>query len=92
MLGRKINSIAYCGGSGSFLIADAISKNADVFISSDIKYHDYFDADNRILLVDIGHYESEQYTMNLLSDYLKKKISNFAVHLTDINTNPVNYR
>jgi len=92
LLGKKIKSVAFCGGSGSFLIKDAIAKNADIFISSDIKYHDYFDADNKILVVDIGHYESEQYTLNLLSAYLNKKFSNFAVHLTDINTNPVNYR
>ena len=92
LLNKKVKSIAFCGGSGSFLIQDAIAKKADVFVTSDIKYHDFFDAEDKILLVDIGHYEIEQYTMNLISVYLKKKISNFAVHLTDINTNPVIYR
>ena len=92
LLNKKIKNVAVCGGSGIFLLSDAIKKKADVFITSDVKYHDFFDTENKILLLDIGHYESEQYTMNLISDHLMKKITNFAVHLTDINTNPINYR
>lgn len=90
-LGKPIKKIAICGGSGSFLIRRAISKNADAFITSDIKYHEFFDADNRIFLLDIGHYESEQFTKDLIADILKKKFSNFAIHLTERNTNPINY-
>ena len=92
LLNKKIKNVAICGGSGIFLLRDAIKKKADVFITSDFKYHDFFDAENKILLLDIGHYESEQYTMNLISEQLMKKFTNFAVHLTDINTNPINYR
>ena len=92
LLNKKIKNVAVCGGSGIFLLSDAIKKKADVFITSDVKYHDFFDVENKILLLDIGHYESEQYTMNLISEHLIKKFTNFAVHLTDINTNPINYR
>ena len=92
LLNKKIKNVAVCGGSGIFLLSDAIKKKADVFITSDVKYHEFFDVENQILLLDIGHYESEQYTMNLISEHLMKKFTNFAVHLTDINTNPINYR
>ena len=61
-------------------------------ITSDLKYHDFFVAENQILLIDIGHYESEQFTKNLLTEYLKKKIPNFAILLSEINTNPINYK
>jgi dinuclear metal center YbgI/SA1388 family protein len=90
-LGKPIKKVAVCGGSGSFLIQQAISRNADVYITSDIKYHEFFDADNRIFLIDIGHYESEQFTKDLIADILKKKFSTFAIHLTERNTNPINY-
>lgn len=90
-LNKPINRVAVCGGSGSFLLKDAINKKADVFITADFKYHQFFDADRKILVADIGHYESEQYTCNLLADLLKRNFSTFAVRLTKINTNPVNY-
>ena len=79
------------GWSGSFGIEKAISVGADVYITSDLKYHDYFRAEKSILLVDVGHYESEQYTNKLMYKILTKKFPNFAIALTKINTNPVNY-
>lgn len=88
---KSIKKVAICGGAGSFLISQAIAKKADVFITSDVKYHEFFDADERILLMDIGHYESEQFTKDLIADILKKKFSTFAIHLTERNTNPINY-
>lgn len=88
---RKIRKVAFCGGSGSFLLNDAKAVGADVFITGDFKYHEFFDAENDILIADIGHYESEQFTVNLLADIIKKKFSTFAVHLTETNTNPINY-
>jgi dinuclear metal center YbgI/SA1388 family protein len=88
---NEIKKIAVCGGSGSFLLKDAIAANADIFISSDFKYHEYFDAENKIIIADIGHYESEQFTMHLLLEKLNKKFHNFAVFLTEVKTNPVHY-
>jgi putative NIF3 family GTP cyclohydrolase 1 type 2 len=90
-LNKKIKKVAVLGGSGSFGINDAIEKNIDCFITSDLKYHDFFKAENKLLLIDIGHYESEQHIKNILVAYLKKKITNFAVVLSTINTNPVKY-
>ena len=88
---HKIKKVAICGGSGSFLIQKAIDLNADVFISSDFKYHDYFLANKKIIIIDIGHYESEQFTKDLIYDMLTKKFTKFAVQLSKINTNPINY-
>lgn len=90
-LGRTIKKVAVCGGSGSFLIPDAIRAKADVFVTADIKYHQFFDADGKIMLVDAGHYETEQFTCVLLADYLKKKFPNFAVQISKTPVNPVNY-
>lgn len=89
--GRQIKKVAVCGGSGSFLLKDAIHQNADVFITGDFKYHEFFDAENRIIIADIGHFESEQYTIELLAEKLKEKFTTFAVCFTEVNTNPVNY-
>lgn len=86
-----VQKVAICGGSGSFLLSTAIAKGADVFITSDFKYHEFFDANNQIIIADIGHYESEQYTIDLLVELISKKFSNFAVHFTEVNTNPINY-
>lgn len=86
-----IETVAFCGGAGSFLLKNAISKRADIFITGDYKYHEFFDADNQIVIADIGHYESEQFTSNLLEGILTKKFPKFAVHLTEVNTNPINY-
>ena len=91
LLGKPVSRVAICGGSGRFLLSEAIRQGADVFISSDFKYHEYFDADGQIVIMDIGHYESEQYTTELLGGLLTEKFSNFAVHLTRMNTNPVSY-
>jgi dinuclear metal center YbgI/SA1388 family protein len=91
LTGKKLKKVAVCGGSGGFLIKAALLHKADVFLTSDIKYHDYFEADNKILFADIGHYESEQFTIDLLYDILSEKFSNFAVRKTGVNTNPVQY-
>lgn len=91
LLGKSVQKIAYCGGSGSFLIEAAKAAEADVFITADVKYHDFFEANNQMLIVDIGHYESEQFTKQLLVDYLNKKFPNFAVRNSERNTNVVNY-
>ena len=88
---EKIQKVAVCGGSGSFLLKKAISSGADVFISADFKYHDFFDADNRIIIADIGHYESEQFTKELLTGVLSKKFPSFAVTFSKIVTNPISY-
>tara|TARA_B100001175_G_C19491448_1_gene632825 strand:+ start:886 stop:1980 length:1095 start_codon:yes stop_codon:yes gene_type:complete len=91
LVNKKIKKVAICGGSGSFLISDAVSAGADIFITSDVKYHDFFDADNDIIVADIGHYESEQFTKELIYELLSKKFSKFAIQLSKINTNPINY-
>lgn len=91
LLGKKITKVAVCGGAGSFLISAAKSMRADVYITSDLKYHEFFDADNAILLADIGHYESEQFTIELLTDIIRQKFPNFAVLKTETKTNPVHY-
>lgn len=89
--GKKIKKVAVCGGSGSFLLKNAIAAGADIFITSDFKYHQFFDADNKILVADIGHYESEHFTVDLLADLFKQKFSTFAIRFSEINTNPVFY-
>jgi len=91
LLGKPIKKVAVLGGSGSFAIQAAQSAQADAFITADLKYHDFFSAEKSILLADIGHYESEQYTKNLLVAYLNKKMPNFAIILSNTNTNPVKY-
>ncbi|MBZ4192228.1 Nif3-like dinuclear metal center hexameric protein [Niabella beijingensis] len=91
LLGKKVRKISICGGAGSFLTKAAISSKSDAYITADIKYHEFFDADGKILLADIGHYESEQFTIDLLHHILQEKIPNFAVLKTAVNTNPVHY-
>jgi len=88
---NEITNIAVCGGSGSFLIGESIRNNAEVYITSDLKYHDYFKSNNKIVLIDIGHYESEQFTKELIFEYLSKKLINIALHLSNENTNPIKY-
>lgn len=90
-LNKKIKKIAVCGGSGSFLINAAIAQKADVYVSADIKYHEYFDADNKILIADIGHYESEIFTNELFYELLREKFANIALHLGKTVTNPIKY-
>ena len=86
-----VQTVAICGGSGSFLLNDAKRQKADIFITGDFKYHEFFDAEDQLIIADIGHFESEQYTINLLGDVITKKFPNFAIRLTKINTNPINY-
>ena len=89
--GKKIKKVAVCTGSGSFLIKEAISSGADIFITADMKYHQFFDAEGKIIIADIGHYESEQFVKELLYSILNKKISTFATIIAETNTNPVYY-
>ena len=90
-IGKSVKKIAVLGGSGSFAISNAIQKKADVYISADFKYHDFFKAEGKILLIDVGHYESEQFTKNLLVEYLTKKFTSFAIILSEKSTNPIYY-
>ena len=91
LTGRKLKTIAVCGGAGSFLTSKALGAGAQAFVSADFKYHEFFDAEGRILIADIGHYESEQYTIDLLKAKLEEKFPTFAVLKTGVNTNPVRY-
>ena len=91
LLNKRVKKVAVLGGSGSFAIKDCIERKADVYITADLKYHNFFEANKKIVLIDIGHYESEQFTKNLIHDYLRKKFPSFAIILASTNTNPVNY-
>lgn len=88
---KNIKKVAVCGGSGQFLLKNAISSKADSYITSDFKYHEFFDAEGKILLLDIGHHESEQFTPELFYEIITEKFPKFAIHLSKTNTNPVNY-
>ncbi len=88
---ESIKKVAVCGGSGSFLLGDAINSGADIFISGDFKYHEFFNAENRIIIADVGHYESEQFTKELIYEKISKKFANIALHFTELNTNPIFY-
>lgn len=90
-LDRKIKKVALCGGSGSFLLPDAIRAGADIFITGDFKYHQFFDAENKLVIADIGHYESEQFTPEIFYAVIRKKLPKFAAYLSNHNTNPINY-
>lgn len=90
-LNKTIKKVALCGGSGSFLLKNAINSKSDVYISSDFKYHEFFDAENKILIADIGHYETEQFTPEIFYEIISNKFPTFASYLTETNTNPVNY-
>jgi dinuclear metal center YbgI/SA1388 family protein len=89
--GSKISKVALCGGSGTSLLREAISSGADAFVTADIRYHTFFDAENRILLADIGHYESEKFSVEILYNLIIKKFPTFALRFSEINTNPINY-
>ncbi|WP_437919421.1 Nif3-like dinuclear metal center hexameric protein [Sphingobacterium sp. LRF_L2] len=91
LLDKPINRVAVCGGAGSFLLREAKLSGADIFITADYKYHDFFDAEDEIVIADIGHFESEQFTQELLLEVIQKKFVNFAVLLTEIETNPIKY-
>lgn len=91
LLGKPVKKVAVCGGSGRFLLDNAIAAGADVFITADFKYHDFFDADGKIVVADAGHYESEQFTKDLLARQLLEKFPTFAALVSKVNTNPIKY-
>ena len=90
--GQPIRTVALCGGAGSFLLRHAIARKADAFVSADFKYHEFFDANQQILIADIGHYESEQFTTELLQQIISQNFCTFAAYCTQTITNPVFYR
>jgi dinuclear metal center YbgI/SA1388 family protein len=91
LTGKKVKRVAVCGGSGSFLINDALKSGADAFITGDVRYHDFFEGENKMLIADVGHYESEQFSKELIYHILNNKFPTFAVLISEINTNSVNY-
>ncbi len=91
LLDKPVKKIALCGGAGSEFLKDAMRADADIFVTADFKYHQFFDAEKRILIADIGHFESEQFTKELFFEILTKKFSNFAIRLSEVNTNPIKY-
>lgn len=91
LLNKMVKNVALCGGAGSFLIGAAAASGADFYITGDIKYHEFFDANNRLVVTDIGHFESEQYTIDLLFEVLSQKFPTFAIQKTGVKTNPVHY-
>ncbi len=91
LLGKSIKRVAVCGGAGRFLLNNAIAARADIFITADFKYHDFFDADGKIVVADVGHFESEQFTKDLLYGFISKKFPTFAARLSKVNTNPIKY-
>ncbi len=91
LLNKNIRKVAICGGSGSFLINDAKRCAADVYLTADLKYHDFFEADNEILIIDAGHFETEQFTKQLFADIILKKNPKFAVQISSVKTNSVHY-
>lgn len=91
LINKPIKKVAICGGSGIFLLNAAKKSGAEIFITSDVKYHEFFDADNQIVICDIGHYESEIFTKELLLELLSQKFTNIALYFTKIVTNPITY-
>lgn len=91
LLNKPIKKVAFCGGSGAFLIKNAINSGSDAYVSGDIKYHEFFDAESRILIADTGHFENEQFTPEIFYELIQKKFTIFATYLSKVNTNPVNY-
>jgi dinuclear metal center YbgI/SA1388 family protein len=91
LTGKLVQRIAVCGGAGGFLLKHAIAQGADVFVTADYKYHEFFDAEGRIIIADIGHYESEQFTIELLHEIITENFATFAAYCTEVSTNPVHY-
>jgi len=91
LLNKNVNKVAICGGSGQFLLKDAIIQGADFLITSDVKYHTFFETEDKIVIADVGHFETEQFAIEIIYNYLIKKIPNFAIYYSDVITNPVNY-
>lgn len=90
-MGREIQTVALCGGAGAFLLPMAVRQRADVFLTGEIKYHDFFGHESEILLAEIGHYESEQYTKELFYTLIREAFPQLEVQLTKVNTNPIKY-
>jgi putative NIF3 family GTP cyclohydrolase 1 type 2 len=91
LTGKTVSRVAVCGGAGSFLISRALAAGAQFYITADVKYHEFFEANDRMVVADVGHYESEQYTIELLADFLREKFPTFATLKTRVQTNPVQY-
>jgi putative NIF3 family GTP cyclohydrolase 1 type 2 len=91
LLHKGVKKVAVCGGSGAFLIKQALRQGVDFYITADVKYHEFFDAENEMVIADVGHWESEQYTVELLHSIIAKKFPTFAVLKTAVDTNPVQY-
>jgi len=91
LLKKPVKKIAVCGGAGSFLVSTALAAGVDIYVTADMKYHEFFDANGKMIIADIGHYESEQFTIDLLAEILEQKFPNFAVLKTTVETNPVHY-
>ena len=91
LINKPVSKIALCGGAGKFLIPTALSSGADFFVTADIKYHDFFDSNGKMVIADVGHFESEQFTIDLLQEILEQKFPTFAILKTEVKTNPVNY-
>ena len=91
LTGRPVERVAVCGGAGSFLISKALSAGANFYITSDVKYHEFFDANDQLVIADVGHFESEQFTVDLLFEVLREKFRNFAILKSDVKANPINY-
>lgn len=91
MAGRLIRKVALCGGSGAFLLPDAVASGADVFLTGEVKYHDYFFYDDRILIAELGHYESEQYTKEIFNSIIREQFPTLEVKMTRVNTNPIKF-
>ena len=88
---KPIQRVAVCGGAGSFLLGTAMAAGAQAFVTSDFKYHEFFDAEEKIMIADIGHYESEVFTKELLGAFISENFANIATYLSEVNTNPVKY-
>ena len=89
--GRKIRRVALCGGAGGFLLSQAIAQGADAFLTGEMRYHDYFGHDDELLIAEMGHYESEQYTVDIFAEILEKHLPELRIVKTSYNTNPINY-
>jgi len=91
LIGKKISKVAVCGGSGSFLIGDALASGADAFVTGDLKYHQFFETEGKMLIADAGHFETEQFTKELIYNTLNEKFPTFALRISQVNTNAVHY-
>ena len=91
LCGRKIRRVALCGGAGGFLLSNAIAQGADAFLTGEMRYHDYFGHEGELLIAEMGHYESEQYTIDIFAEVLNHHFPELKIVKTTLNTNPINY-